>query len=43
MAQLLFSSLMQQVLDLHVPFREELEVLYVKLLLKPLEQLDKRF
>ena len=29
-------------LDLSVPFREELEVLFVKLLLKPLEQIDKK-
>ena len=42
MAQLLFSQVLQQVLDLSVPFREELEVLFVKLLLKPLEQIDKR-
>ena len=27
-------------LELEIPFREEIEVLYVKLLLKPLEQLD---
>lgn len=40
MAQLFFSYFLQQVLDLALPFREELEVLYVKLLLKPLEQLD---
>jgi len=40
MAQLFFSLFLQQVLDLGVPFREDLEVLYVKLLLKPLELLD---
>ena len=40
MAQLLFSQVLQKVLELEVPFREEIEVLYVKLLLKPIEQLD---
>lgn len=37
MAQLLFSQVLQKVLELAIPFREELEVLYVKLILKPLE------
>lgn len=29
-------------LELEIPFREEIEVLYVKLLLKPLELLDQK-
>ena len=29
-------------LELGIPFREQIEVLYVKLLLKPLEQLDQK-
>lgn len=37
MAQLLFSQVLAQVLELSIPFREEIEVLYTKLLLKPLE------
>ena len=40
MAQLLFQQVLQKVLELEIPFREEIEVLYVKLLLKPLELLD---
>ena len=39
-AQLLFSQVLSKVLELEIPFREQIEVLYVKLLLKPLEQLD---
>lgn len=42
MAQLLFSQVLQKVLELQIPYREEIEVLYVKLLLKPLEQLDQK-
>ena len=42
MAQLAFSHVLQKVLELQVPFREEIEVLYVKLLLKPLELLDQK-
>ena len=40
MAQLLFAQVLQKVLEYSIPYREEIEVLYVKLLLKPLEQLD---
>lgn len=41
-AQLLFSQILAKVLELAIPFREEIEVLYTKLLLKPLEQLDQK-
>ena len=42
MAQLLFSLVLNKVLELNVPYREEIEVLYTKLLLKPLELLDQK-
>ena len=42
MAQLLFQQVLSKVLELEIPFREEIEVLYVKLLLKPLELLDQK-
>lgn len=42
LAQLLFSHLLSTVLHLRVPYREQIEVLYVKLILKPLEQLEIR-
>jgi len=41
-AQLLFCQVLTKVLEFSIPFREEIEVLYVKLLLKPLEQLDQK-
>ena len=40
MSQLLFAQVLQKVLEYSIPYREEIEVLYTKLLLKPLEQLE---
>jgi hypothetical protein len=40
--QQLFSFLLPKILELNLPMREEIEVMYVKIVLKPQERLNKK-
>ena len=41
-AQQLFTYLLPKILDLNLPMREEIEVMYVKIVLKPQERLNQK-